>query len=217
MLKGNEWINYLQACQTPNLYTRTTESVKQTENVLDNWRIETEGRGRVSFQQLMFKRWAVVPLRDCNYKYLAFTGDQVLRSMKEPSSSLTHTHTGLISPVPWPTLKLLLKNAQCALRSIAICRLKASAVRYKNTSTGKRLCPCALSASVPLTLWDRTKWFALKKWLFSGTLDLKRARGHAAEQNACVHVLCYFSSIADQSIPQKWFMNDAFQTLQFHS
>ncbi len=194
--------------------------------MLDNRHRETEGRGRVSFQQLMFKHWAAVPLRECNYKYLAFTGDQVLRSMKEPSSSLSHTHTGLISPVPWPTFKLLLKNAQCALRSIAICRLKASAVHYINTSTGKRLCPCALSASVPLTLWDRTKWFAPKKLLFSETLglcNLKRTRGHAAEQNACVHVLCCFSSIADQSIPtdlkqtQKWFMKDAFQTLPFHS
>lgn len=194
--------------------------------MLHNRHRETEGRGRVSFQQLMFKHWAVVPLRDCNYKYLAFTGDQVLRSMKEPSSSLTHTHTGLISPVSWPTFKLLLKNAQCALRSIAICRLKTSAVHYINTSTGKRLCPCALSASVPLTLWDRTKWFALKKLLFSETLglcNLKRARGHAAELNACVHVLCCFSSTADQSIPTdlkqtlKWFMNDACQTLPFYS
>ncbi len=96
--------------------------------------------------------------------------------MKEPSSS-SHTHTGLISPVPWPTFKLLLKNAQCALRSIAICRLKASAVHYINTSTGKRLCPCALSASVPLTLWDRTKWFAPKKLLFSETLGLWPQKG----------------------------------------
>lgn len=138
--------------------------------MFDNRRRETEGRGRVSFQQLIFKRWAEVPLRDCNYKYLAFTGDQVLRSMKEPSPALSHTHTGLISPVPWPTLKLLLKNAQCALRSIDI----QYAIWWPplfTTKTRLQESYC-VPASIPLTLWDRTKWFALKKLLFSETLGI---------------------------------------------
>jgi len=127
------------------------------------------------------------------------------------------TYTSLISPVPWPTLKLLLKNAQ---RSQVICLLKASAAHYKNTSRGK----CALFALAPLPLWDRTKWFALQKWLFSETLGLQKGKRTSIQLNRKhVCMCCATFQVADQSIPtdlkqaQKWFMNDAFQTSQFHS
>jgi len=79
-------------------------------------------------RELVLKCWDVVPLRDCNYKYLAFTGDNVLRSMKELSSCHIHKF-----------------NFSCALTHFKVAAEKCTEISGHMPSEGLR---CSLQKHV---------------------------------------------------------------------